>query len=761
MTQDNMVICYEGIQRIYRNAVVHVIRNTLKSAFPNEYMDKLRSPLQKEWNEIKRNATLVRQTGEISSDLVDDFDILSVNHFYNLFERYYNVFFPNDATMDDSEKKRRRNSILSWFKTVKDYRDPLSHPAEEDFSREDAFQLLDSARRILDRLGLESEVILIKSCIDKILGASQDATKEPLEAQLPHRDSIVVNFVGRDTEINILWGWLLDPHSKRWALAGEGGKGKSALAYNFAIDVKNKAPEPFQAIFWLSAKKRKFLEGQSVTANPEFTDLDSALSRILTYFGWVDEIVKPVEQKRERVLGLLNSSPTLVVVDDIDSLESENESAIEFFSLDLPTTRSKVLFTSRRTIFGMGATTTHISGFSLEEAEIFIKSRCIQMDLDIKLFEGEIIHRIVKVTEGSPLFIEDLMRLSASLPVSDAIKVWEEKEGNEARKYALGRECEMLSPNAKKVLIASCISPSAISFAEIESVSNLSRETVASAIRELQKIFLVPKPKLVEGEQRFDVNLNTKSLVRDLYGSDDIFRRIEGIYKSLSGNISKNARESIGAIIRQAFFLQKDHKLDAENLLLQAIWKYPGEPDLYGVLGRIYKNWNPPRIIDAREAFKRAWQLKCVKPEMYDIWCYMEIDEGEFTKAVDAAEKGLKYLPENKKLLYIAGQYKSRIAKELIRGLQNDKAQKELNDAVRYLEKALSASNLLDSRDKVLNSLIYRALVLSYEMLKDVRNLEKYFREWFFNHSNDAYAYSEWERISKKIPLSFRPPPKT
>ena len=40
-------------------------------------------------NGIKSEPTQSRRTGEISTGIEDDFDLLSVNHFYNLFDVYY------------------------------------------------------------------------------------------------------------------------------------------------------------------------------------------------------------------------------------------------------------------------------------------------------------------------------------------------------------------------------------------------------------------------------------------------------------------------------------------------------------------------------------------------------------------------------------------------------------------------------------------------------------------------------------------------
>ena len=41
-------ICYEAIQRRYRNAAVRHIRKKFKSAFPDDYQDKLKHPFTEE-----------------------------------------------------------------------------------------------------------------------------------------------------------------------------------------------------------------------------------------------------------------------------------------------------------------------------------------------------------------------------------------------------------------------------------------------------------------------------------------------------------------------------------------------------------------------------------------------------------------------------------------------------------------------------------------------------------------------------------------
>jgi tetratricopeptide (TPR) repeat protein len=480
------------------------------------------------------------------------------------------------------------------------------------------------------------------------------------------------------------------------------------------------------------------------------------LASILKQYGWFEEAGFPTESKRKRIIELLNEFPSLVVADDIDSLESENEDVIEFFSLQLPITRSKVLFTSRRTIFGMGGTTTHISGFKEPDAERFIHSRCQLMELDTNLFTKRIIGRIVKVCEGSPLYIEDLMRLIASVnSVEEAISLWEGKGGNEARRYALGRECELLSTIARQVLFAGCVCPTKVSFAEIEEVTGLSKENITGALQELQRLFLVMKPKLIEGEQRFEININIRSLVIEVYGNSEQFRRIEGAHKTISGEIEKGGRD-IAGIIRQAIFLLRgDRFLESEQLLVKALEKFPNKPDLLGVLGFVYKSWKPARVIDAREKFLRAHQLKAPNKEMYEHWCKMEMKEKDWARAAEVAERAFKLMPRDKLLLYLGGYSRSRFARELRGALHFEKAQKEVISAKGLLQQALRA--ISDYKQPNLDADIYRALVLTLEQTGELEEMQHYFQKWKEAFPEDPYVASEWERIAKKFKIESSP----
>ena len=72
--------------------------------------------------------------------------------------------------------------------------------------------------------------------------------------KLPHREQ-PTQFIGRKKELTDLWKWFNDPRANRCVLAGDGGKGKTAIAYEFAQKTADAAPYPLDMVLWVSAKK--------------------------------------------------------------------------------------------------------------------------------------------------------------------------------------------------------------------------------------------------------------------------------------------------------------------------------------------------------------------------------------------------------------------------------------------------------------------------------------------------------------------------
>ena len=462
---DVSTLCFQAIQREYRNAVVNHIRVRFKEAFPDTWEGQLKSPFKKEWDALVENAQIRRQTGEISTPLTDSFDLLGVNHFSNLFEKYLGVLFPQLEERGDVVQKEARQALLTWARAIKNFRDSaLGHPPELDMDRHDALSLLDSASRLLDFVNKEAaiEVRRIRDIIDSGLESPplSDPYQQPLVegSTLPPRKAVAPSFVGRQTELAALHSWLDEPYQHVYFLAGDGGKGKTAIAYEFATFVRQNPPPGLEAVIWLSAKVRRFESGNTVTMeSPDFGDLPSALQVVLSAYGAAGYHQDDINSMSEVVVDYMNQLPALIVMDDVDSLEGQNMEAMNFFLLRVAGTKSKVLFTTRRIPFNfVGTKATQVQGFrpGSEEGLKFIDSRIALYGLDASGFVRSDKNTILEACDGSPLYVQDLLRLCVvGETPSSAVRLWREYRGEGARRYALGREFDKLSEDAKLVLL--------------------------------------------------------------------------------------------------------------------------------------------------------------------------------------------------------------------------------------------------------------------------------------------------------------------
>jgi hypothetical protein len=339
--------------------------------------------------------------------------------------------------------------------------------------------------------------------------------REPLYHVMPPRESIVTSFVGRREQLQVLYEWLMDEAKRKWALTGDGGKGKTAIAYEFAEQVYRAAPLSLHAVIWMSAKKRKFVEGSTRAIDlPDFATLPEALDFLLDAFGETSEI-DGLPAKKEQVLSFLTLLPTLLVVDDIDSISQDNEDVVEFFLDDVLSTESKVLLTSRRHYPGMGRRETEVRGLGGSEAQQFIRDKASEFGLDQKRFEAAT-DKILSATDGSPLYMEDLIRLCRVLPLDRAVREWTERRGENAREYALEREVAELTRQGEldlDVLLACAIVGRQTSSAELAQFLGRTQSAIDEALEHLRQFYLVPQGTVVEDVVLFGLNRNTRSLV--------------------------------------------------------------------------------------------------------------------------------------------------------------------------------------------------------------------------------------------------------
>lgn len=288
-----------------------------------------------------------------------------------------------------------------------------------------------------------------------------------------------------------------------------------------------------------------------------------------------------------------------------------------------------------------------------------------------------------------------------------------------------------------------------ISFAELESILELSEDRLLSGLTELQTLFLFPKAPAVEGEQRYQINLNTKKLVRLVEGGTEFYARIDNRSKALAGKLPVVGHTVVSSLIRQALLrLNVGQHGEAETILLGGIEKYPHASDLHGFLGYVYRRIG--RIADARTHFEAAFKLKSKNPDTYLHWIRLEIAQKEWSKALAVADKAIKILPDPYELIERKVYVLRQAGFELHRGMHYEKAAKMWVDAVEEVKRQIKTPDALPAGARGLNASMYYSIVVCLDMLSRLEDRNYWLERWEKEHPDDTQVASQKEYIRRK-----------
>jgi tetratricopeptide (TPR) repeat protein len=726
--------------RVFRNAFLSHCRSRLRPVFEDRLDDEIRELFKKEWEDIEQSARQAYQTGIVSRLPVDAIDYLSVNHSYNLLEKYWEYLAPRSESSSDTVR-RMRTQLLSWSRELIGIRNPVAHAPDESLAVRDALRYIDSAARILETLGVQEAGQLRDQWNGLVADLSATSVAPPaILDTIPSREQITTDFVGRENHLTDLWRWLGEDTRRIWALIGDGGKGKTTIAYEFASQARGILQQfNLQGVLWLSAKKRRFLEGTSVpTSSADFSDLDSALDWILLALGWEEDVRLPTDEKLSRAVELLNEFPMLIIADDIDSLDTEDEQAVEFFAQHIPRTRSKALLTSRRAIFGLGSCTTQVAGMTEIEVGEFLQRRASSVGLESHKITSSLVRQVRAITDGSPLYIEDFLRLAQFYSMERALDQWSGRRGDAAREYSLRREMEKLSDEAVSVLGVLAYSDSPVSLEECAVVTGLTDDLAEAAMGELRNWNLLVRPGLVEDIPRYTCSRNLAKLLRRTLEGTDQEQRIQNGLKGLRGIVFSSAR--IRQFTQQAVALkQRGSQLEAEQILLQGIAEVPNSGQLHAMLGWLYSKWQPtPRVADAEENFERAEALGSWGRDLYAHWADMETRRQEYRKVTVICERAFRTAAKEDGFMWrLAGTAYTRVGEQARQSLSTEEAREAFERAERAFRRAQELSKEPGDLSRSLNGR-YRVAQAQGE----IESAGKILEEWESLLPTDPYLAS-------------------
>jgi hypothetical protein len=403
--------------------------NGLLLAFLDAFHEQLRRDLKEQYGErwfeegVQRHMhpqyfERTRRMLESPMRVVDmgkaDDELFGVEHLWNLVAGNWKSIY--ETRFGD----RKRTEV--YFGEIAEVRHNVSHRRRRHFLRRgEVVRLAQNCAALLRCTGSPEADLFDERA--EALGAGSSPWGASLDGQIPPRYEVVGEFVGRDEQLRHLTAWLASD-TAQLLVWGYGGAGKSALAYEFAREAKEIAPRELNAVAWISAKSREFVEGEERAREADFADKTSLITAVFNAVYETD--LTSDELGEAELLQQLREMPVLLVVDDFDTV-LDDEDLVEFLMHDLRGTGSRTLYTSRQKVTGLRS--VEVLGFEGVELEAFVRLRAEAHGVGA----GPCIKRlkaIHSVTGGFPLFVDDLLRYARLAGLDEALGAWRQRKGH-------------------------------------------------------------------------------------------------------------------------------------------------------------------------------------------------------------------------------------------------------------------------------------------------------------------------------------------
>ncbi|MBB6187010.1 ATP-binding protein [Rhodanobacter sp. MP7CTX1] len=585
-----------------------------------------------------------------------------------------------------------------------------------------AFDAGDVAVRRGDRSTLATDMVdwqlvLSDGTLDKVAGelgrlVLEKRSGAALDHNLPSRDVICTRFVGRTDVLTELWAWLNDQFQYAKVIAGEGGKGKTSVAYEFATQVAYMAPLGIERIVWLTAKKRQFSGFENLWKTmPEthFKCFRTMLVAIGRNLGYVDaELSDASDAELSQMVRIeIANYATLFVLDDIDSLEPNDQRRTLEFAQQAGSERARFLLTTRSNASYSSNAAITLKGLEGEEYVDLLAILTARYSVTLPRNGAQL---LAEATKGSPLLTDSILRVvRRGNNLRRAIDDWKNHSGEDARNAVLGREIEHLSRPAMRVLL--CLAfLGECSKAELMSASGLLEIGLEDALDELQSLFIVNAPKIIQSEPRFDIGMSAALLVvskRSELAGDHVAleRKIREARSKVKARTSQDHNKDVAIAISQALALRNRDLSAARRTIDAAIKTQKNHPDLLLFKARMICETEPGGVGEARKLLAQAYQKGARKHVLFDLWYRCERDASFGPGVIEVAINALKEFP-GEEVLWGERKAEGYVINGINRSRNRefDQAYDELSAAAKEL--FLAKSKASDSKESELADLL-------------------------------------------------------
>lgn len=649
----------------------------------------------------------------------------------------------------NANAKQRGQVFLS---EISELRHNLAHRRTRHIlPKRNLVRAMDNCAKVLESLG-SAKAKIFEDIHDSLI-SGMHPWGQPLDGQIPPSDEIYVEFVGRRNHLDSVSNWLFETDHPQHLVWGYGGSGKSALAYKFVHDVKEGANSKLLAACWVSAKKEEFYSGVARKRHEDFDDLNTFVRAV-----WASLYDDNDQPKPEDLIKDLKETPILLVVDDFDTVANDADLS-DYILHELRGTAARVLLTSRHIVHGVRGN-TEATPFNDDELKKFVELRSKEHGTNIERCL-RMLNAIKAVTDGYPLFVDDLLRHAHMVGIEEAVNDWQHRKGDAAREYSLLRQVEYLGSSCGNVLMVLALSNKPLTVKQISDVAGLTDDDSVKDIRRLEQWRLVHQTdNASQSLPEFTMNNNTKRLVNQTFKN----HRNWGIYvqalKSLSASrMPQEMSQQIMRIQREAFRKVGEQAYsEAEQYLgEQMTGPYANSHELFYALGIVHfrhaetalrtqsdqKNLNE-LVHKAREAFAGAHQRQSANATLYSEWSRMEQMMAEhlsspgmatsdqqveqWNRLETVAAMGIERCGENRLLLYRAGYGAGREAKIKQENDYGPYSMGAYAKAIQWYGKALNSPNT--GNTTIASGDIYRGLALAYFHTNNDEMLAKTLLNW-------------------------------
>ena len=444
-----------------------------------------------------------------------------------------------------------------------------------------------------------------------------------------------MRFIGRGDYIQKLWMWLCDPYSPIRLLSGYGGAGKTTLAREFAEDVVRSAVVGLEFVIWVSAKPRVYLpsKGKFIESNKvHFSDVDTLLKSLLLELGTASESLDPESTRLElveRLTDTLRIMPSLLIIDDIDSLIPEDQHDVfhmivqvidRTFGTKAPASRARL--TARLDLGAAASQLIRVAGLELNEfcEYVSITAEAMQMPWSAGA-QSKLMRKFHTVTDGSPTFAAAILRLvEMGQTIEKALEHWRGSDGEEVRAVTFKRELDRLSDSQVRTLYAaSCLGETTL--IELQNVLEGSESLLKDDIGGLRKYNLLAVGGDIPNSGVRLIVPNSIQVMQDLIKNRvrshnkielaaSRIRKKGGKAEAFDQRITRSAT---------AMLISGDGPKAVETLSW-ADKQYQNQPDLKFLLGCAYLRLQPTNPKEADIEFRHAFDLGCRRTELTAMW---------------------------------------------------------------------------------------------------------------------------------------------